>query len=276
MSLPRLTLQAGPAGTAPETPPDAIVWRDNHDRVAGYGFTVDGVHWMRLPGVASFRFSAEGHVTSFTEPGVAVERVIDAYRRTVLPMAMQALGSEVLHASAVHMGRGVTALCAVSQTGKSTVAYALGRKGHRIVADDAVPFDLSGATPRAMPLPFELYLRPESASYFGVSRHAAAAEEGQGHGAPLAALCVLERSHPSAPGGPVAVRRLPPATSFARVLAHAYSFSSEPSERHALMVERYLELVARVPVFEVCLWPGLDHLERVVDEIEGAVEPAGA
>ena len=271
-----LTLNTGPAGTVPETPPGATTWRDYADRVAAYGFTVDGNHWMRLPGVASFRFSGDTEVTCFTEPGVAPETVLDAYRRTVLPMAMQAVGWEVLHASAVHMPQGVVALCAVSRTGKSTVAYALGTRGHRIVADDALPVDLSGGTPRAMPLPFELYLRPESASFFGVSGRAAAAQQGDGQATELAALCVLERSESSAPGGPVAIRRLSPASSFPRVLAHAYCFSLEPRERHALMVERYLELVAHIPVFEVCLWPGLHNLERVVDEIEDAVQPAAA
>ncbi|MCD6014685.1 MAG: Hpr(Ser) kinase/phosphatase [Solirubrobacterales bacterium] len=269
-----LTLRAGPAGAVPEVPPGAEVWRDSDDRVAAFGFTVAGDRWMKLPGVASFRFSDGPEVTSFAEPGVSEERVLDAYRRTVLPMALQALGAEVLHASAVRMGEGVVGLCAVSQTGKSTVAYALSRRGHRIVADDAVPFDLSGPTPRALRLPFELKLRPESASFFGVSGRVTASDHDDSDPAELAALCVLERSHPSAPGGPVVVRRLEPASSFPRVLAHAYCFSLEPPERHVLMVERYLELVARVPVFEVCLWPGLHNLDRVVDEIEGAVQAA--
>ena len=72
------------------------------------------------------------------------------------------------------------------------------------------------------------------------------------------------------------MRRLSPTSAFARVLTHAYCFSLEPRERHGLMVERYLELVARIPVFDVRLWPGLQHLERVVDEIEHAVQPAPA
>jgi hypothetical protein len=271
-----LRLEIGTAGKGPAVPPEATVWRDYDGRVGAFGFTVDGDHWMRLPGVGSFRFSDGGEqVTSFAERGVPADAVRDAYRRTVLPMALQALGWEVLHASAVRMRRGVVALCAVSRTGKSTVAYALSRRGHRLFADDAVPYDLTGATPRAIPLPFELHLRAESASFFDMSE-SAPSEKDDGEVVPLAALCVLERADPATLGGPVRVRPLSPTASFPRVLAHAYCFDLESAERRGRMVERYLELVSRVPVFEVHLWPGLHNLGHVVDAIERAVSRPAA
>jgi hypothetical protein len=269
-----LTLKVGTAGSVPSVPSDATAWRDYRGKVAAYCFTVDGDYWMSLPGVGSFRFS-EGtdEVTSIAEPGASPERVRDAYLRGVLPMALQALGLEVLHASAVRIDHEVVALCAVSQTGKSTVAYALSRRGHRVFADDAVAYDLAGAAPRALPLPFELHLRPESASFFGVSR-LRAAEKADANPAPLRALCILERAHSSAPGGPVHIRRLAPAAAFSRVLTHAYCFSLEPSKRQAYLVERYLQLVSLVPVLEVRLWPGLENLERAAAAIEHAVQRA--
>jgi hypothetical protein len=272
-----LRLKAASAGTAPAVPADAEVWRDYDGRVAAYGFTVDGHHWMRIPGIGSFSFSAGTEdVTSFPEPDVPPETVLDAYRRTVLPMALQALGWEVLHASAVRMDPGVVALCAVSQTGKSTVAYALGRRGHRIFADDAVPLDLSDAVPRAVPLPFALRLRPESISFFGSDGavESSSADNVDEEPTPLSALCILERAGRSAPGGPVRIGALSPTASFPRVLTHAYCFSLASSERRGAMVERYLDVVSRVPVFEVRLWPGLENLSGVVDAIERAVERA--
>jgi hypothetical protein len=269
-----MKLRREATGTAPPVPPEASVWRDHAGAVAAYGFTVDGSHWMRLPGIASYRFSAGvDEVASFAEPGVPEERVRAAYHRTVQPLALHALGWEVLHASAVRMGSGVVALCALSRIGKSTLAYALSRRGHAVFADDAVPYDLSGTTPRAVPVPFELHLRPEVASFFGVSGLDRSEEE-DGEPVPLAALCVLERLDSSRPAGRATVRRIKPSASFTRVLNHAYCFDLESRERRDLMVERYLELVSRVPVFEVRLSDGLVSLEPAVDAIERAMERA--
>ena len=98
--------------------------------------------------------------------------------------------------------------------------------------------------------------------------------EEEGEPVPLAALCVLERAHCSDSEGPASVRRIKPSASFTRVLNHAYCFDLESRERRNLMVERYLELVSRVPVFEVRLSGGLDSLEPAAAAIERAMERA--
>jgi hypothetical protein len=98
--------------------------------------------------------------------------------------------------------------------------------------------------------------------------------EEDGEPVPLAALCILERPTPSDSARPAAVRRIKPSASFTKVLNHAYCFDLESRERRDLMVERYLELVSRVPVFEVRLSEGLDSLEPAVDAIERAMERA--
>jgi len=87
---------------------------------------------MHLPGLATFRFDSQScNVTAFVDSPDCPDSVLDAFRRAVLPMALQARGLEVLHASAVRTPRGVLALCAVAETGKSTLACGLSQRGPR-------------------------------------------------------------------------------------------------------------------------------------------------
>ena len=129
---------------------------------------------MHLPGVASFRLGDAGEEAIVVpEPGSApieLDMIEDAYHRAVLPMALQAHGNEVIHASAVLIQGRVVALCAPSQTGKSTVAYGLHRRGYNVWADDTVVFDSTTNPVQAIPYPHRVRIRRESADYFESGR----------------------------------------------------------------------------------------------------------
>ena len=56
---------------------------------------------MRLAGVGAFRVAPSGDVLAIPAPDAPFSLVQDAYRRTVLPQALQFFGQEVIHASAV-------------------------------------------------------------------------------------------------------------------------------------------------------------------------------
>ena len=98
-------------------------------------------------------------------------------------------------------------------------------------------------------------------------------DDGEGDGGDLvmavAAICVLDRGN-GASGG-AACRPLPAAQAYPALLAHAYCFSLENRARKRLMLERYLSLVARVPVFALAYPDGLDGLPSVLDTVERAL-----
>jgi hypothetical protein len=268
-----LPLTMSPAGSqAPPVPdeadPTVTVWRDGDGTACAYGQTKDGEHWVHVPGVGAFRFtSGREHVAALSLPSASPELVLDAYRRTVLPLLLQASGREVLHASAVRMPAGVVAFCAVSGTGKSTVACGLSRRGHALWADDAVCFDGSMSDVEALPLPFALRLRPASAALFAPGTTEQRSEQ-ETSPARLAAIFVLERMTSD---GAVDLRRLLPSAAFLETLTHAYCFSMENQERRSAMARAYLDLAARVPVFRLAFNEGLERLEEMLDLIEGAV-----
>src|SRR5688572_26772684 len=239
--------------------PDIELWRDNDGTICAYGGSLNGTCWMHLPGVATFSFSDENaEITATADGSAARGRIVDAYYRTVLPLALQTRGIEVLHASAVRMHGGIVALCGVKETGKSTIAYALSRRGHSLYADDAVPFTKSDDVVRALSLPFTMRLRPSSAAYFGrngMSERKSPHADAQGPvlftEERLAAVFVLERSSPALSTTVPSVRRLTGAPAFLSALTHAYCFSPNNELQTARMVQHYLDLAASVPIFEV-------------------------
>jgi hypothetical protein len=246
--------------------PAATVWRDDADVVVALGQTVNGRHWVHLTGVGAFSFPPRaGGVTAIPDEGADRALVEDAFRRMILPLALQAQGREVLHASAVKTASGVIALCARSGTGKSTLACALSQRGHPLWADDAVCFETDEDGVDALPLPFSLRLRPASATFFdGTEVEAGLLRPSERE--PLAAVFVLERADT---GGP-RIERLGGASSFREVLTHGYCFSMQDRDRNAAMVNNYLELVDRAPVFRVTFSEGLDRLDETLDLIEAA------
>lgn len=262
--------------------PDVELWPDNDGTICAYGGSLDGTCWMHLPGVATFRFSQENaQITAIAVASAARGPIVDAYYRTVLPLALQARGIEVLHASAVRMHGGIVALCGVKETGKSTIAYALSQRGYSLCADDAVPFTTSGDVVRALSLPFTIRLRPSSAAFFETD----GMREGQSPPpdartpvalAPerLAAVFVLQRNPAGLSTAPPAVSRLTASSAFMSALTHAYCFSLRDESQRARMVQHYLDLAARVPVFEVRFGAGLDWLPAITSAIEEAVAVA--
>jgi len=252
--------------------PDVEVWRAAGGAVVAYGAILDGQHCLEVPGIARFRFERSGaRVIARLTPAVAPGLVEDAFRRTVLPLAMQVHGTEVLHASAVRSPRGVLAFCADSGTGKSTLAAALSRRGHRLWADDAVALDVSSPPVTSVQLPFRLRLRPPVVASLGEAAATRAAglegaEDDAVERLPVDALCILRRTDRVV--GTVAIERLRPSAALPAVLSHAYCFSLRDPDRKREMLKRYVSLVARVSVFKVLVESGLPQLPAVVDRLD--------
>ena len=258
----------------------------NHDgSIWAYSYVSGPEQWMHLPGIASFRFgSHDGEAVVIPEartPAVRAAVIEDAYQRAVLPMALQAHGQEVIHASAVIMPQGVVALCGRSQTGKSTMAYGLHRRGHRVWADDALVFDASAESVDAIPYPHRLRIREEAAEYFDLrelrrqdTSSWTALEQAQDEPAPLACLFLLERDTQRSDS--VETTRLSSAQAFASVITHAYLFRLRDPERKRRMMGKYLALATQVPVFRMQFRATLDQLSAMLDQVESAVQAVTA
>jgi len=251
------------------------VWQDLDDRIFAYGYAGDGCWTMEWPGHATFRFGpsiGEGIVRANCLPGVTPARVEDTFRRSVLPLALQASGCETLHASAVSTGAGIVAFCGERRAGKSTVAYALARRGYEQYADDTLVLSVAPDHIDTVELPFTPRLREASARFLEMTTAHSPMPSRNCATRHLAAVFVLS---PSAGAGALTITTLAGTAAFRALLAHAHCFDPQtPSQRERLL-RNYLDLSAQVPVHVVCYEPGLDRLDDLLDAILERVHAAG-
>jgi hypothetical protein len=238
-----------------------------------YGWRVADDHWLSVPDVATFRFRPGSEtVLGYAEPEAEPDWVSDAYCSHVLPMAIQiALGRQAVHASGVLSTRGVAAFCGDSQSGKTTIAYGLNRRGHALWGDDIIALATPGHSAiRSVRAPFALNLRPASAEYFHQNEHCAEAppETAEWETAAVRLFCVLEvQARPSSKQS-FSLERLPPKHAFLALLNHAWTFEPLRPEAERNMMRDYLEVIARAPVFRLRYAKDFAVLPRVLDAIE--------
>lgn len=253
------------------------VWHDNDGTICALAGHFGDWHRMDIPGVGSFLFHpSQNRVTVTAEAETPDALVQDAYLRMVLPMLLQVSEQEVLHGSAVLTPHGVLALCARSETGKSTLAYGLVNRGLEPWADDAVVFDSSADPVQLLPTPFAVRLRPVSAQFFGQVSQPDNHTIGwhrptRANPALLAAICLLERLPPTRERPITEVTQLSPSQAFSALLAHAYAFDLSNPERKRRMMQRYLALAQRAPVFTFRFQSGLDNLDEILDALEQTI-----
>ncbi len=250
LALQRLVVPGADAADGP-----VARWDANDGHVL-YGYRAGGYGWVSIPGVAHYRFDAAGDVVASPDGG-SDEAIEDAWLRSVLPLVLQARGTQVLHASAVVGAAGAVALCGVSTSGKSTLAAALATTaGTRLVADDALPFDLEDGQAVAHPVPFRLRLREGS-------RHLARGDEVVEAGpARLAAIALLE---PHGGDRPSTLEPVAPADAFGALMPHAYCFALNEGKEQ--LVRAYSGLAALVPVGRLSYPQRPDRLDDAVSAL---------
>jgi hypothetical protein len=209
----------------------------------------------------------------------------------VLPRAVCHEGRMVVHASAVGLGDGrAVAFTGVSGRGKSTLAAAFLRAGHRLLSDDCLLLENVSGRVCALPAYGSLRLWEDSAdALFSVSEQGrlnaaqmahysrkrvlrpAAEAVGDGDGRlPLEALFLLA---PPAEAGDDAVR-IEPAGGMDAIMALVEAqFALDVSDQEA--IRRGFEAVKRVaggaPVFRLRFPRRYDRLPGVVDKVMTAL-----
>ena len=217
----------------PGRPPDSLgsaritqAWRDDGGHAYGRARVGPDGCWLEWDGLGVFRFlPPDSAVTAWAAPGISVGTLRDAFERFLQPIVLQALGHPVLHASGVLTPQGAVALCGVSGSGKSTIAYGLSRLGCTQLADDALVLSLSEDAAVIHPSPFSPRLRRSALDALDpVAGSPQPASPAHGHPR-LSAIAILTQAPFLAET--VRVDLLPEFQAFARVLAHAHSFDPE-------------------------------------------------
>lgn len=258
--------------TAIEIPSTSLLvghWCDEHGVTFARARAEGPDRWIDWPGVGVFAFRLGSSVVRVA-PRRPFDQVRDLFIRVLQPVVQQALGRQALHASAVRGRGGVLAFCGRGRSGKSTLAYALSGRGFDQVADDALLIESIADDISVRPLPFVPQLREPSRHHFGVSLPSSISgplnpDRPLDLVAPLRAVFVLEQRETAT--APVA-ERLAPVSAFSVLLRHAHCFDQRPTIESAPLVEDYLRIVERVPVFALTYAPSFDGLETLAAVVE--------
>lgn len=244
--------------------PPAIPWKTEDGEIHAICEMHGGFPRILLPRIGIVRvIDASGRVEGTVADAAKIPLLEEVYYRFALPMILQAAGAEMLHASAIRTNAGVIGFCGISGTGKSTLAYTLSRRNYQHWADDSLVFVPQNQTFQALRLPFrprvEIAADSEVAFVAGTES------------APLSAMVILQRF----PGGLVAspdfhveIKRFSAADAFRALMPHIFSFLLSNSKRNALMMARYFDVAARLPIFDVRFTPCLDALPQLCAAIE--------
>ena len=258
---------------------EVAIWRDGQGSEYARAYSSDAASWIAWKNLATFAF-AEGtaDVRAWPEPDVPDDRVADVFERVVQPIVLQALGGQALHASAVAGDGGILAFCGVGHSGKSTVAFALGQRGYRQIADDAVVLKVSPERVAVQPLPFAPSLRPASRLHFDTQELAARGArvhrpDPADDGRPLKAVFILRQDDTlAAPAGP---DRLSPVQAFSALLTHAHCFDETSTVHTRRLAEDYLTVAGQIPVMTLTYPPRFGQIERLMRLVERAAEASG-
>jgi hypothetical protein len=273
----RCLVETAPAGVYQPTANVITSWTANDGTTIAVAVDAGGVHHVLFPGNAAFVFDdASLEVIARVDADADPALALDTFKRTIVPLILQTRGWLVLHASGVATPAGVIAICAPSEAGKSTLAWALVESGYSLFADDAVairPGVSEGGRPVAHALWCRPRLRPTSARHFGVATddevtrwHGDPSRVG-GEERPLTALIFLRRSTDGPRPLPTRSRLIPASEAFTGMAANAYAYDVNNSAATRNLAGELLRVAATIPAFELTFSPGLEQLPGMVAEV---------
>ncbi len=245
-------------------------WHSPDGSVMATGSVCAKGAWVDVVGVARYVMrSADSSVTAVPAEAAPDSLVAGSFRRFALPLLLQAMGYQGLHASGVVTPAGVVALCAVSGTGKSTAAAALAQLGYVQWADDVVIFAAEGPGAVSFSLPFRPSLDDAArALVSSLPRGPQRIPQPVPDQLPLVGVVALSRTE----AGEATVRPLPPADAFTTLLEHGLCFSFDLAAARRRLSQSYLATVTSIPILSLAFRPGSEGYLEYVDLLAKTVE----
>jgi hypothetical protein len=237
--------------------------------------------YLRWPGLFEFLVAADGRRVLGRPLGDASPEAFRTYLLgQVVSFALLGQGIESFHATVLEVGDGAVALLGDCGFGKSTLAAAFLRDGHRLLTDD-----LLVAVPRqggvvAFPGPPRIKLFPEPARTFlgevsgppmnGLTPKQViplAPEQSVSSPRPLRAFYVLRPPADQSRRRRITVRRFSPRHSVLRLLAGTFNATVRDPARLARQLAAASRLAAEVPVKSLSYPREMSQLPRVVEAV---------
>jgi hypothetical protein len=203
---------------------------------------------------------------------------------TGMNMILYQRGYFLMHASVVEVAGRAVAFCGASGWGKSTLAAAMGARGHALVADDVLCVDLQNSSLRVLPAFPQLKLYPDSLRAVGASpdplprlydgddkRLRRVDDNFTSQMLPLACIYMLER------GDATAILPVNGQVMFPTLLRHSYVGNFQVAHRINLLahsnnaqsfMDQAAQLIRSVPIRRLQRSWNLSQIGAVVDLVE--------
>ena len=227
--------------------------------------------------VGRFTIRRGGGVEVRSARGVPVGVVRNLARGPVAAVRLRQLGYLVLHGSAVTIGRKAVVLCGASGWGKSTLAAALHRRGHRLLADDFAAIRIAPRGPTLLAGPPLLKLWPDSLRALGLNpaalprlhplvnkRRVRTRRLAGARAIRLGRVVIL------APGAPLEITALGHPEALVELLRHSYGARTFATLHAADHFARCAALVRAVPIARLGTGASLSALDGIAARLETA------
>jgi hypothetical protein len=241
----------------------------------------DRVCRLEVKDVASFLVSAGRDVVVEPHAGLDAPELREWLLGVVLGMLCHQRGLFPLHASCVRIGGVAVAFAGRTGTGKSTLAAALARRGHGLIADDVCALDLAASgPPQVLPSFPRLRLWDDAMRALDLSREGVPrasrgkrkfqfCEPGWFDPSParLGAVYLLERV-----GGEERIERLGGAHAAAALSREIYRpWMGFRLGRKSELLTQALRVASQVPVFRCPVRPQLEEIETAASRLEAHI-----
>lgn len=232
---------------------------------------VDDGYRVSVSGLTCLISSAGGDVRVDAAPSMDPREVEHLLLHQVLPLALSRTGRFVLHACAVETAAGVIAFVGQSGAGKSTLAAAFCRRGHALVADDALAVDLSGDRIAVWPTAdgLRLWDHMRAAAPGGATLRATGTGKLRApaviarHRAPLARIYLLDTPDDASS----TIRPVPAADVRLELLSHVFRLDVGDRAESQRLFEAAHRAAATVPSRSIFYPNGLEYLDAAVDAV---------
>jgi len=270
--------------------PEENIWRDCDGRIFAFLSRRFGKIEICFPKFASYFFpeerTGEEQIEVLVVPGETARRdqIFDRLNRNVIPLLLQSRGLQVLHASAIRLGSGVVGFSGRSLCGKSTLAYALSRRGYEVWADDALLIVVANDGVRTFKCTStRLRLRADSREHFGEINSGSPSSFDDVDAcselslcapseAPLKALYMIDRIQEGDGQGKVwSCNKMAGHDAFTNTLRQASYVDLADIKERRRITEICLCLASKVPIYSCRYQHGFDFVEQVAGEIESCL-----
>jgi hypothetical protein len=240
----------------------------NGDDWALYG-KIEGGYLLRYVGLADFIVECRGHELTCAriEPGTSPQTLRHLLLDQVLPLVLNLLRCDVLHASAVATPAGICAFIGPAGAGKSTLAASFAAAGYTIFCDDCLVLWRIGEIACLPGYPGVRLWSDSSAAlgYWGIepsevadytAKRRIVGHAGRFTGSPRPLIAIYRISRPIDPDQVLTTVRIEPLTgraAFMELVSSAFVLDvSEPATllRHFRCIE---QLVSQIPVAHLML-----------------------